>query len=133
MNSIRLPKYVSLITLLAFGYVSQGQAQSPQDPRLARLAELADAEGCVFPDMPDIPDAAAATMEQMVGTQGAVQVYMADSTTLLECLEGIGENDDFSTEDRELALSAYNSVVENQETLVETWNAQRTSFLEAQQ
>ena len=124
MNSIRLPKYVSLITLLAFGYVSQGQAQSPQDPR---LAELADAEGCVFPDMPDIPDAAAATMEQMVGTQGAVQVYMAETNTLLECLEGIGENDDLSTEDREIALSAYNSVVENQETLVETWNDLRTS------
>ncbi len=130
MNSIRLPKYVSLITLLAFGYVSQGQAQSPQDPR---LAELADAEGCVFPDMPDIPDAAAATMEQMVGTQGAVQVYMAETNTLLECLEGIGENDDLSTEDREIALSAYNSVVENQETLVETWNDLRTSFLESQQ
>ena len=133
MNSIRLPKYVSLITLLAFGYVSQGQAQSPQDPRLARLAELADGEGCVFPDMPDIPDAAAATMEQMVGTQGAVQVYMAETNTLLECLEEIGENDNFSTEDREIALSAYNSVVENQETLVETWNDLRTSFLESQQ
>ena len=130
MNSIRLPKYVSLITLLAFGYVSQGQAQSPQDPR---LAELADGEGCVFPDMPDIPDAATATMEQMVGTQGAVQVYMAESNALLECLEEIGENDNFSTEDREIALSAYNSVVENQETLVETWNDQRTSFLESQQ
>ena len=133
MNSIRLPKYVSLITLLAFGYVSQGQAQSPQDPRLARLAELADAEGCVFPDMPDIPDAAAATMEQMVGTQGAVQIYVEESNTLLKCLEGIGENDDLSTEDREIALSAYNSVVENQETLVETWNDLRTSFLESQQ
>ena len=130
MKSIRSPKHVPLITLLAFGYVSLAAAQTPQDPR---LAQLADAEGCVFPEMPDIPDAAAATMEQMVSTQGAVQGYMEDSNSLLECLEEIRANEDLPTEDRQLALDAYNAEVTNQEALAETWNVQRTRFLEMQQ
>ena len=130
MKSITSLKHASLITLLAFGYASLAAAQSPQDPR---LAQLADAEGCVFPEMPDIPDAADATMEQMVAMHGAIQAYIEESNTLLECLEGITENEDLPGEDRQLALDGYNAEVTNQETLAESWNVQRTRFLEMQQ
>ena len=130
MKSITSPKHVSIIMLLAFGFASLAGAQSQQNPR---LAQVADAEGCVFPAMPSIPSAESATMEQMVQTQGAVQTYIAESNAVLECLEGIAQNQDLAEEDRQLALDAYNAEVTNQETLAETWNVQRTRFLEMQQ
>ena len=123
-------KHASLITLLAFGYASLAAAQTQQDPR---LAQLADAEGCIFPETPSIPQADGATMEQMVATQGAIQAYIEDSNSVLECLEGITGNEDLADEDRQLALDAYNAEVTNQETLAEDWNVERTRFLEMQQ
>ena len=130
MNLIMSLKYASLVAFLAFGYASLAAAQSPQDPQ---LAQLTDAAGCLFAEMPAIPDAADATMEQMVATQGAIQAYIEKSNALLGCLEGIAENEEFTAEDRQLALEAYNAEVARQETLAENWNVQRTSFLEKQQ
>jgi hypothetical protein len=130
MKSITSIKRASLITLLAFGYAGLAAAQSPESPR---LAELADAEGCVFAQLPNIPDAAAATMEQMVATQGAIQAYIEESNALLDCHDGSTQNEDHSVEDRQLALDAYNAEVTRQETLAESWNVQRTSFLAMQQ
>ena len=130
MKSITSPKHVSIIMLLALGYASLAGAQSQQNPR---LAQVADAQGCEFPEMPTIPNAEGATMEQMVETQGAVQAYIAESNAVLECLEGITQNEDLAEEDRQLALNAYNAEVTNQEALAETWNVQRTRFLEMQQ
>jgi len=130
MKSIVILKNASLITLLAVGYASFAVAQTQQDPR---LAQLADAEGCIFPETPNIPQADGATMEQMVATQGAIQTYIEDSNSVLECLEGITGNEDLPDEDRQLALDAYNAEVTNQETLAENWNVERTRFLEMQQ
>jgi hypothetical protein len=130
MKSITSPKHTSLIALLAFGCASLAAAQSQQDPR---LAQLADAQGCSFAEMPAIPDAADATMEQMVATQGAIKAFLEKSNALLECLEGIAQNEDLPDEDRQLALDAYNAEVTRQEALAESWNVQRTSFLERQQ
>jgi hypothetical protein len=130
MKSITFAKHASLVTLLAFGCAGLAAAQSQQD---RRLAQLADAEGCVYPEVPDIPDAADATMEQMVATAGAVQAYIEESNTLLECLDGIEKNEDLPAEDRQLARDGYNAEVTNQETLAESWNVQRTRFLEMQQ
>lgn len=129
MKSTTSIKCALLIMLAAIGHVGLATAQSQQN---VRLAQLVDAEGCVFPQLPSIPDAAGATMEQMVATQGAIQAYIEDSNTLLECLEGITANTDLSDEDRQLALDAYNAEVSNQESLAERWNVQRTRFLEAQ-
>ena len=120
----------SVITLLAVGYAGMAAAQTPGE---ARLTELADAEGCEFPEVPNVPGADDATMEQMVATQGAVQAYLEDSNALLECLEGIYQNEDLPAEDRQVALDGYNSEVESQETLAERWNDERTRFLEMQQ
>ena len=130
MRSIATLKKASFVTLLAFGFVTLAAAQTQQNPR---LAQLADAEGCIYPEMPSIPNAADATMEQMVATQGAIQAYIAGSNTLLECLEGITGNEELPAEDRQLALDAYNSEVESQEAVAESWNVQRTRFLEMQQ
>ena len=130
MKSTTSLKRVSLITLLAFGCAGLAAAQSQPDPR---LAEIADAEGCAFPEVPEIPNAAEATMEQMVATQGAIQTYIEQSNELLACLEGITANTELPAEDRQLALDAYNAEVTNQEALAESWNVQRTRFLETQQ
>jgi hypothetical protein len=130
MTSISTPKHLLLVTFLALGFVDLAAAQSQQDPR---LAQLADAEGCEFPEIPSIPNAESATMEQMVATQGAIQAYIEASNMLLECLEGISGNEELPVEDRQLALGAYNAEVENQETAAESWNVQRTRFLEMQQ
>lgn len=130
MTSIVTPKRLILMGFMAAGLVGVAAAQSPQDPR---LAQLADAEGCEFPEAPSIPSAEGATMEQMVATQGAIQAYLEASNTLLECLEGISSNEALTVEDRQLALDAYNTEVENQETAAEDWNVQRTRFLEMQQ
>lgn len=130
MTAIVTPKHVTLMTFFAFGLVSLAAAQSQQEPR---LAQLADAEGCEFPEAPTIPSAEGATMEQMVATQGAIQAYIEASNALLDCLEGISDDEDLAVEDRQLALDAYNAEVENQESAAENWNVQRTRFLEMQQ
>jgi len=123
-------KLTSVITLLAVGYVGIAAAQSPD---AARLSELANAEGCEFPEAPSIPEADSATMEQMVATQGAIQTYLEASNELLDCLDGIAENEDLPDEDRQIAIDGYNVEVETQESLAETWNVERTRFLEMQQ
>ena len=130
MTAIVTPKQVTLLTFLTFGLLGLAAAQTQQEPR---LVELVDANGCEFPEMPSIPNAEGATMEQMVATQGAIQAYIESSNTLLECLQGIADNEELSVEDRELALQTYNAEVANQETAAEEWNVQRTRFLEMQQ
>jgi hypothetical protein len=130
MKSLTSLKLASFITLLAVGYAGTAMAQAPN---AARLAELSDAEGCVSPEMPNIPQADSATMEQMVATQGAIQSYIEVSNELLDCLDGIAEDEDLSDEDREIAIEGYNAEVEDQEALAERWNVQRTRFLEMQQ
>lgn len=130
MTSIVTPKHLLFITFLTFGLVSLATAQTQQDPR---LAQLADADGCEFAEIPSIPNAEGATMEQMVATQGAIQAYLESSNALLECLQGIADNEELSVDDRQLALDAYNAEVANQETAAEDWNVQRTRFLEMQQ
>jgi len=130
MKPLTSLKLVSLITILAVSYAGTAMAQSPN---AARLAELSDAEGCVSPELPNIPQAEGATMEQMVATQGAIQSYIEVSNELLDCLDGIAEDEDLSDEDREIAIEGYNAEVEDQEALAERWNVQRTRFLEMQQ
>jgi hypothetical protein len=130
MKLMTFLKHASMISLLAVGCATIATAQTQQDPR---LAQLADAAGCEFPDVPTIPAAEGATMEQMVATQGAIQSYIAESNELLACLEAISGNTELTEEDRQLALSAYNAEVANQEALAADWNVQRTAFLEMQQ
>ena len=130
MTSIATPKHLTLVTFLTSGLLGLAAAQTQQEPR---LVELVDANGCEFPEMPSIPNAEGATMEQMVATQGAIQAYIESSNTLLECLQGIADDEELSVEDRELALQTYNAEVANQETAAEEWNVQRTRFLEMQQ
>ncbi len=130
MTSTATPKFITLITFFAFCFAGLAAAQMQQDPR---LAQLSDAAGCVFPEVPAIPNAEGATMEQMVATQGAIQAYLEASNTLLDCLQGISDNEELSVDDRQLALDAYNAEVTNQEAAAEDWNVQRTRFLEMQQ
>ncbi len=130
MTASVTPKHLILMICFMFGLVGLAAAQTQQEPR---LVELVDAAGCEFPEMPTIPNAEGATMEQMVATQGAIQAYLESSNTLLECLQGIADNEELSVEDRELALQTYNAEVTNQETAAEEWNVQRTRFLEMQQ
>ncbi len=130
MNSLTSLKLVSFITLLAVGYAGTAAAQSPD---ASRLAELANAERCEFPEVPNVPEADSATMEQMVAAQGAIQTYMEESNELLECLEGITEDEDLPDEERQIVLAGYNAEVGAQEALAEHWNVQRTRFMEMQQ
>lgn len=130
MKSLTSLRRAAFITLLAAGYAGTAAAQTPVG---ARLSELADAEGCEFPEVPTVPGADGATMDQMVATQGAVQAYLEESNALLECLEGIYQNEDLAAEDRQIALDGYNAEVEAQQSLAERWNDERTRFLEMQQ
>ena len=68
-------------------------------------------------------------MEQMVATQGAIQAYLEESNSLLECLETIADNEELEAEDRQLAIDGYNAEVQTQETLAENWNVQRTRLV----
>jgi len=122
-------KLTSLLSLLAIGCIGMVGAQSQEPSRLARLT---DAAGCVSPDIPNVPEADSATMEQMIAAQGAIQAYMAESNQLLECLDEISGDEDLPDEDRQLAIESYNNVVDDQETLAEAWNVQRTRFMENQ-
>jgi hypothetical protein len=106
---------------------AEAEAQPIDQQRLAQLTE-----DCVFPTQPTIPDANNAVMEDMVTTQASVVAYMEASNALLECLEEIAEDDDVEEEDQELAVDAYNTEVESQETLAEEWNTQRQLFLSLQ-
>ena len=130
MKSITSLTSMTLSVLLIFGLVGTVAAQSDD---AARLAELAEAEGCEFPAAPEIPAVDGATMEQMVGAQGAIQEYMANSNELLDCLTEITDNEELAAEDRQVAINAYNAEVAAQEELAARWNDVRTAFLEAQQ
>jgi cyclophilin family peptidyl-prolyl cis-trans isomerase len=98
---------------------------------LQRLDELT--ADCDFPTAPVIPSAASATMETMITTQGSVRTYVEESTEVLECLEDIVDDDDYSEEDQELVVAAYNSEVAAQEALAARWNEQRELFMASQQ
>lgn len=130
MKLITSLKFMSLSVLLALGFTGIASAQSDE---ATRLADLTDAEGCEFPDVPEIPAADGATMEQMVGAQGEIQEYIAESNELLDCLTGITDNEELPDEDRQAAINAYNAEVTSQEELAARWNDVRTAFLEAQQ
>jgi len=130
MKLITHLKLTSLSALLALSFAGTAAAQSDE---AARLAELTEAEGCEFPDVPEIPAAAGATMEQMVGAQGAIQEYITESNELLDCLTEITDNEELPAEDRQVAINAYNAEVSSQEELAARWNDVRTAFLEMQQ
>lgn len=109
--------------------LSSAAANEPTAAEL-RLAELA--ADCVFPEEPAIPSASNASMEMMVEAQGRIKTYLEESNAVLQCLDEIVENDDLPDEDRELALTAYNNEVADQEALAERWNTQRELFLSQQ-
>ncbi len=115
---------LSLSRMLDPAAAAQASAQEQ------RLAELTS--DCTFPDPPVIPDPENTTMENMVAVQTAVQSYIEESDELLECLEDVVDDDDLESEDRELAVSAYNNEVEVQEGLATNWNDARVRFLELQ-
>ncbi len=93
-----------------------------------RLAELAG--DCEFPTEPTIPDANVATMEQMVAGQDDIKTYMEQSNELLECLDDLA--DDLEDDDRDMIIAAYNDTVDGQQTVAESFNAQRVLFLSLQ-
>ncbi len=93
-----------------------------------RLDELAG--DCEFPTEPTIPDANVATMEQMVGSQDDIKTYMEQSNELLECLDDLA--DDLEDDDRDVIIAAYNDTVDGQQTVAESFNAQRVLFLSLQ-
>jgi hypothetical protein len=95
-----------------------------------RLAEVAG--DCVSPTEPAIPDGNVATMEQMVEGQGGIVAYMEESNELLECLDELADDRDLEDEDRELVIAAYNSAVEDQESVASRFNTQRELFLSLQ-
>jgi len=119
--------YLQAMSLSRELEATAGDGPSAAEQRLAELA--AD---CTFPTEPSIPNASGATMETMVETQGRVKTYVDASTELLACLNKIVEDKDLADEDRELAVTAYNNEVANQEALAERWNTQRQLFLSQQ-
>ncbi|MEE8543744.1 MAG: peptidylprolyl isomerase [Gammaproteobacteria bacterium] len=100
------------------------EARSAEQRRLDELAE-----DCVFPAKPTIPDGDVATMEQMVQGQGDIVAYMEESNELLECLDDLVDDRDLEEDDRELAIAAYNTAVEDQEDVAQRFNTQRELFL----
>lgn len=118
--------------LAALALSRELESAAADEPTAAQqhLAELA--ADCEFPTQPSIPNATDATMETMVDAQNRVKAYMDESTELLACLNEIVEDDDLPDEDRELALTAYNNEVADQEALADRWNTQREQFLSQQ-
>ena len=103
------------------------EARSPEQQRVDELTG-----DCVFPTTPTIPDGNVATMDDMVQGQGDVVSYMEESNELLECLDDLADDRDLEDDDRELIIAAYNSAVEDQEDVAQSFNTQRELFLSLQ-
>ena len=106
---------------------NEAAARAEEELRIRQLAS-----DCEFPMTPLIPDARNTAMENMVETQTNVRLFIETSDELLACLEEIVDDDDLANDDRQLAITAYNRAVQEQEDLANLWNEQRAIFMESQ-
>jgi len=106
-------------------------------PFLAILAAgfAGAALACDYPPLVTIPQADDATMDAMVAAQESVRTYMASMDAYLTCVneELAAAGDDAPDEFKAIMLSRHNAAVTEMEAIAETWNEERTAFLEANQ
>jgi hypothetical protein len=106
-------------------------------PILAILAAAfaGSALACDYPPLVAIPDADDSTMDDMVAAQEGIRAYMESMDAYLTCvneeLEAAG--DDAPDEFKAIMVSRHNAAVTEMEAVAESWNEQRTAFLEANQ
>jgi cyclophilin family peptidyl-prolyl cis-trans isomerase len=83
---------------------------------------------CSSPEAPEVPDGSVADREAMLLAQAAVQSYMRDTDTYLECLDELIEGRDTSEPMAAAATSAYNQMVDAAQALGDRFNAQVRAF-----
>ena len=90
---------------------------------------------CDYPPLDAIPDADDATMVDMVTTQESVRAYMENMDAYLTCVneELAAAGDDAPDEFKAIMVSRYNAAVAEMEAIAESWNDERTEFLEENQ
>jgi hypothetical protein len=106
-------------------------------PCLAILAAgfAGSALACDYPTLVPLPDADDATMDDMVTTQESVRAYMENMDAYLTCVneELAAAGDDAPDEFKAIMVSRYNAAVAEMEAIAESWNDERTEFLEENQ
>lgn len=106
-------------------------------PCLAILAAgfAGSALACDYPPLVTIPEADDATMDDMVAAQESVRAYMESMDAYLTCVndELAAAGDDAPDEFKAIMVSRHNAAVTEMEAVAESWNTQRTEFLEANQ
>ncbi|MEM1230849.1 MAG: hypothetical protein AAGI15_09950 [Pseudomonadota bacterium] len=89
-----------------------------------------DLSNCAFAKAPEIPDGATATPEAMSASATAVRSYMGAMQDSLDCLEsaekGLGK--DITDEQKLMVTAAYNSGVDQLNTVAENYNRQVRAF-----
>ena len=90
---------------------------------------------CDYPPLVAIPEADNATMDDMVAAQESVRGYMESMDTYLTCVneELAAAGDDAPDEFKAIMVSRHNAAVAEMEAVAESWNEERTAFLEENQ
>lgn len=84
--------------------------------------------GCRPPQVPEVPDGSAADLAGMLEGQAAVQAFMRQSNTYLECLDQIIDDEKSEARQRDSALVEYNRVVDVTQDLGNRFNEQVRTF-----
>jgi cyclophilin family peptidyl-prolyl cis-trans isomerase len=87
-----------------------------------------DFSRCVAPEAPAIPDGTSEDFEGMIRAQSAVQKFMRQSTTYLECLDTYIDNDSNTAESRSAAVRQYNSMVDLTQRVGDDFNRQVRAY-----
>ncbi len=87
-----------------------------------------DFSRCVAPEAPAIPDGTSEDFEGMIRAQSAVQKFMRQSTTYLECLDAYIDNDSNTAESRSAAVRQYNSMVDLTQRVGDDFNRQVRAY-----
>jgi cyclophilin family peptidyl-prolyl cis-trans isomerase len=84
--------------------------------------------GCRAPQAPEVPDGSVEDLAGMLEGQAAVQSFMRQSSTYLECLDLIIDDEKKESRQRETALVEYNRVVDVTQDLGNRFNEQVRTF-----
>ncbi len=90
------------------------------------------AEECTLDaEAPTMPDPATATAEERATTVQSILDYQAALGEYRACLDDVMKDKDLETDVRQAALDAYNSTVDDETAVVESWTAFDTAYQEA--
>jgi cyclophilin family peptidyl-prolyl cis-trans isomerase len=115
------PTYEDAVVL----YRSATPEQAAQSGEAGQSPPVGD---CKVPAPPEIPDGASASTEQMVAGQTRVKAFVADGQAYLKCIDGVADDKDRATTDRNAAIGEHNRMVGELERSAADINDQLHAF-----